>query len=369
MKVLPTFRNSYLDVLRGLAIVGVVGVHSGQLLSRCVEVNSNFLNFLAYGKYGVEVFFFVSGCLLADIYGRTSVRLGKRYYLKRIVRIYPLWIVFLLINLLLQILLWQRNKPNFIDHFGTPGQALTYAIILGATFTLFVNPHLWNGVIPGGWSIQAEVGHYLLFPFLKKFGILSVSFVLIIVNICTWSISKSVLIDDLNSTFSKSGVLIGRWLRLGLYNTFTFFLIGIIFTYISKEFRGRSFSSQSHKRKTLDSMVFASLLISLGIVPCPFGNSLEALFYLVFNLIAGFLILRVNLLTVMLCKIGKVSYFIYFCHFLVLRFASYFVGDLCKIENQSVLIFCVLTVTMGISFLLAIFSMRYIENPFMLLVN
>jgi peptidoglycan/LPS O-acetylase OafA/YrhL len=271
--------------------------------------------------------------------------------------------------LLLQILLWQKNKPNFIDYFGTPGHALTYALIFGATFTLFINPHLWNSVIPGGWSIQAEVGHYLLFPFLKKFGILPVSLVLIIVNISTWSISKSVPNDDLNSAFSQSGILVGSWLRLGLYNTFTFFLIGIIFSYVYKEFRGWSFSSQTYKHKALDSLVFASLLVSLVIVPCPFGNSLEALFYLVSNLIVGFFVLKFNFLTLMLCKIGKVSYFIYFCHFLVLRFASYFVGDLCNIENQLVLFLCVFTVSIGISFLLATLSMKYIEKPFMLLVK
>lgn len=66
-------RNSYLDVLRGLAIVGVVSVHSIQYTELIIIEHSGpqsgtLTYFLSYGKYGVELFFFLSGFLLMSLY-------------------------------------------------------------------------------------------------------------------------------------------------------------------------------------------------------------------------------------------------------------------------------------------------------------
>lgn len=60
---LITERSYWLDVLRGLAIFGVVAVHSIQLTDNIVLQNkSNFFSWLiGLGQYGVELFFFCRG--------------------------------------------------------------------------------------------------------------------------------------------------------------------------------------------------------------------------------------------------------------------------------------------------------------------
>jgi peptidoglycan/LPS O-acetylase OafA/YrhL len=58
-------------------------------------------------------------------------------------------------------------------------------IVLTLSFTLFFSASLWNSVIPGGWSIQAEVAHYILFPFIRRRSLNSVLKIVAVVNIFT----------------------------------------------------------------------------------------------------------------------------------------------------------------------------------------
>ena len=78
-------RNSWLDVLRGLAIFGVVSVHSihttDVFIAQSVK-SSDFSFLMSLGKYGVELFFFLSGWLLASIYGLSGNKVGKPYWVR-----------------------------------------------------------------------------------------------------------------------------------------------------------------------------------------------------------------------------------------------------------------------------------------------
>ena len=98
-------RNEWLDVVRGLAILGVVTVHAMGASNSVVQNHGGHLNDIVtniseYGKYGVELFFFLSGWLLVSIYGSdSSLKLGRSYWYRRAARIYPLWILFFLSNI------------------------------------------------------------------------------------------------------------------------------------------------------------------------------------------------------------------------------------------------------------------------------
>ena len=70
-------RNPWLDVLRGIAIVGVLSVHTIQTTDPLVtglggSTSNTFSNIMSLGQYGVEVFFFLSGWLMAALYGNPS---------------------------------------------------------------------------------------------------------------------------------------------------------------------------------------------------------------------------------------------------------------------------------------------------------
>ena len=84
----------------------------------------------------------------------------------------PLWILFIALGILEARIIGKgpwlaaRNVPeggNSLVH--TP----LFIWILSLTFTLWLVDSLWNTVMPGGWSIQAEIAHYLAFPIIRKY--------------------------------------------------------------------------------------------------------------------------------------------------------------------------------------------------------
>ena len=85
-----------LDGLRGIAILLVVFYH-----------NFGFINYFFFGWLGVDLFFVLSGFLITDILLKSSGRPGflKNFYVRRVLRIFPLYyltlfIFFILIPLL-----------------------------------------------------------------------------------------------------------------------------------------------------------------------------------------------------------------------------------------------------------------------------
>ncbi|CAN2173166.1 Acyltransferase 3 [Candidatus Nanopelagicaceae bacterium] len=94
-------RNLQVDILRGLAILGVVAVHSVQVTNELIsgKLSERLTYTLSLGKYGVELFFCISGFLLFSIYGLQTTSLPKSYLRRRAARILPLWIAFLVIGM------------------------------------------------------------------------------------------------------------------------------------------------------------------------------------------------------------------------------------------------------------------------------
>jgi peptidoglycan/LPS O-acetylase OafA/YrhL len=63
---LPRTRIDYLDILRGIAIFGVVTFHTIQLTNEIVTIHAGqpksiITDFFNLGAYGVELFFVLSG--------------------------------------------------------------------------------------------------------------------------------------------------------------------------------------------------------------------------------------------------------------------------------------------------------------------
>lgn len=164
-----TEKSLWLDVLRGLAIFSVVAVHSVLTADPIVLDNKSelFFRLICLGKYGVELFFFLSGWLLASIYGLQGKRLGKDYWARRAGRIYPLWLLFLFIGFLR----WEFTNygnlapPNkAIESQSTFLHSTPGVLLLTLSFTLFVSASLWNGVIPGDGLYKLKLLTTYFFP-------------------------------------------------------------------------------------------------------------------------------------------------------------------------------------------------------------
>lgn len=136
---------------------------------------------------GVSYFFLLSGFILSSVYYKNTEDLNrKQYYLKRFVRIYPVYLLALLILIsflfltnqfidfkavFLQIFLLQAWFPNFIQTLNIPS-----------------------------WSLSVEIFFYLLFPFLiANLKQIRKKWLLILISLSFWFLSLVIYYYGLNS--------------------------------------------------------------------------------------------------------------------------------------------------------------------------
>jgi peptidoglycan/LPS O-acetylase OafA/YrhL len=368
----PSDRNLLLDNLRGLAILGVLAVHSVYTVNTFTPHGDNdyFTYMMGLGKYGVELFFFISGALMFSIYGLSGSLKERRFWLRRILRIYPLWIFFLLMWMILgfqfdfggvhSILESETGLNQFSHSFGG-------IFIFGSTFTLFLSAPLWNTVIPGGWSIQAEMFHYFCFAVLRKIKLEILLLSLSFMNFATLVIQS--LYSPDNSPGSIPAVLIESWIRSGFYSSLSFFTLGILFGLISQN------NSTYSMRDTLSGALgnkhwtLAFFLLSIFLIPTPFGYTVEAFGYVLIMVCVGWIGLSMKSVSKSLSYLGKYSYFVYFVHFLILdllvKFTKTLNFDTSFEQSQKIFFFVFYVLTLFFSIVCAIPSMRYFEGPLM----
>jgi peptidoglycan/LPS O-acetylase OafA/YrhL len=142
-----------LDCLRALAISGVLFAHGFGLLYPQLPA---WFGLLGHGGfYGVELFFVLSGFLIGRILIRYDSDLGKTstvsvFYIRRWFRTLPLFWLFLVLNVLLEI--WIKGHPLSL------GEVLEHGFFL-RTLTAY-HPTFF----PESWSLAIEEWFYLLFP-------------------------------------------------------------------------------------------------------------------------------------------------------------------------------------------------------------
>jgi peptidoglycan/LPS O-acetylase OafA/YrhL len=375
-------RNPWIDILRGIAIFAVVAVH--------VIANSNdvtysitggkymsefFENTLNYGVYGVELFFFLSGWLLVSIYGinkNQKFELGS-YWKRRLARIMPLWILFIALGILEAEItgkgpwLAARNVPeggNSLVH--TP----LFIWILSLTFTLWLVDSLWNTVMPGGWSIQAEIAHYLAFPIIRKYD-KSFLFKIWAVSYFIFSIIEETKHLYLNITFV--GRILEALFRLNFLSNSLFFILGIVAFTVYNNWKSGAGHSEFITSAKKNGIFIVLATLTTFFAPLTYGRTIDALGFIFVSVVVTSAIIHMKLLKKMFLALGKYSYFIYFCHFKVLTLMRFLLQDSTGkfkidvtpstlVEPLLFLIFFV--VTLMVSILLAIPSHKYFERYF-----
>lgn len=161
-----------LDGLRGLAIALVMGIHFGvgaDLPKHWPGDLSLWLERVCYvGWSGVDLFFVLSGFLITSILiaSRDQPAYFRRFYARRALRIFPLYVTALTLALLVLPRAWPTLAPTLLaEAMHEPVWLWTYTLNIANTFGWLVNA----GILAQMWSLAIEEQFYAVWPFVVRF--------------------------------------------------------------------------------------------------------------------------------------------------------------------------------------------------------
>ena len=296
-------RSHTLDALRGLAIAGVIAIHVSQAFPSGLRM----VDFaFSSGWVGVNVFYFVSAmtmCLMW-IQRETELHPARKFYIRRFLRIAPLF--WLAIPLYLTL---NGSGPSFNAPFGIgPVQ-----VILSALFLHGFWPDSVNSVVPGDWSIAAEMTFYLVFPaVIVSFGArrhlyLVLAILLYLFNVCVFKPQAYAFF--LVYYGADHAAFVWNVLHLGFLNQLPIFLTGCSLFFALRDGFAKS-----------DAAIFVGW-ISLAFVADRMTGSHE-FNYLLINLFLGAFVfgcIRFALRFRPIEALGRNSYSMYLSHFAIIH--------------------------------------------------
>ena len=349
-----------LDALRGWAILGVVAVHSTEL----IPPKSLFLaNLFDHGKKGVQLFFVVSAIsLLFSLQSRWTMERNpvRNFFLRRYFRIAPLFYVAIVLSLWFDGLTPRDAAPDGLHWWYVP---LTF---------LFANgwfPQAQNSVVPGGWSIAAETTFYLCLPFLfRRIRDLRGALVLFALGILWSFLWKLGMYRALAGLYPGDHFQIVRvFVYLHFFGQLPVFFAGILaFQWLRAPPTGRSGVARWVGALTLPVLVIGESLT---------GKELNHLAYAAACAIFAISLIRFEstrsspFLHPVIVAFGTRSYGIYLCHFYVLRAMAAIKGPMESafpdLPGQWTWPLGILLVVYAASFGIASGLQRWLERPSM----
>ena len=285
------------DFLRGLAILGVICVHSVQSFPS----NIGFIDFaFSIGRFGVQMFFFVSAITMCYMWKRREGEANpvQKFYLRRLFRIAPFFWLAIPIYLIV----------NGLDGIETKH------VILTALFLHGLLPESISSVVPGGWSIAVEMTFYVFFPFLmtnvKENRKLYIYLGAIIWMFNTFIFKKLVMEAFAVNADNIQTAIVHDYLALNFINQSPIFLLGCYLYFVL------------NNKPKFGEIAFLCLWVL-------FGGGLRLMYgisgvgflmqYMAIGVIV-FICTKVNVRSKVIESLGRNSYAIYLTHFLVLHY-------------------------------------------------
>ncbi len=146
-----------LQLLRYLAAIIVVGYHIEESLTS--RTSYNIYGLFSYGNIGIDIFFVISGFIIALTTSKTSndskLIQARSFILKRFIRIVPIYWLYTLLKIAMVLLLPALALRTELQ---------TEHIITSMLFIPDMAPwELMQPILPVGWTLNFEILFYLIF--------------------------------------------------------------------------------------------------------------------------------------------------------------------------------------------------------------
>lgn len=139
-----------IQYLRGFAALIVVLFHTNKAL--ITHIFPNEVNYFNWGESGVDLFFIISGFIMAYITYDKNINI-RDFFLKRAIRIYPIYWVYVTIALIIFLI-----NPNLINRSSNSPTLVAPSYLL-VPYTEFTN------LVLVAWTLIYEIHFYFIFAF------------------------------------------------------------------------------------------------------------------------------------------------------------------------------------------------------------
>lgn len=343
---------SGLNGLRAIAAFSVVISHVN-LLPGIADfgIPSIFLFSTTLAAYAVTLFFVISGFLITyllvkelESFQRVAI---SKFYMRRILRIWPIYYLFIIIALIVYLILGKH------DVFQNP--LIWFYILFSANFPFFLKLGGIN-ILFHYWSIGVEEQFYLFWPWivrLKSINLFKTTALLFII----FTMIKVVLWYF----FRAESV----WYKIFYVNRFNCMMIGAMGAILYFKNNRQFIGFFSNKIVQFIAWTFF-ILVSIDFIHIPLPIAHEIISVAALCMIIGQVNVKnrlINLENGFFDFIGKISYGIYVIHPLVIMLLSIFFKDI-DIEQNTKIVLVFISVLLS-TILLAFISYNYYEKPFL----
>ena len=358
---------SGINGFRFIAALAVIITH--------IELLKGFFGFKSYwsnpiifnlGGMGVYFFFVLSGFLITylllvekDKYGQIAI---KQFYIRRILRIWPLYYLIILLGFFVlprfNIFHISYLEDSFYKNFGA--NLLLYILILpNLAFSLF--PAVPN--IGQLWSIGVEEQFYIMWPWLvsKSKNIVKT---LIIFTVCL--IVTKILVLILGKFYSNTSWY-GPLKMLVAMSKFECMAIGGIGAYLL------------FTKRTILNFIYNKLILVISIILIPVliyitPNKLQDGIHIIYSLLFLIIILNVSnknqsnkFDSKFFNYLGGISYGIYMYHFMIIPTVLFFCKNYLTLNSELLANVFIYTLSILITILISGLSYHFFEYPFIAL--
>jgi peptidoglycan/LPS O-acetylase OafA/YrhL len=332
-----------LDGLRCLSILAVIWHHTRPAALNDVPI-------LQHGHMGVDLFFVVSGFLITTLLLREREASGdislKRFYIRRTLRIFPLYFTVLLAYIGL-VLLFDRHTPAGRAFFANLPYFATY------TSNWFLTYNNERIIFYFVWSLAAEEQFYLFWPTVEKRLGPRNAVIFVILLLAAVTIAAAGVLDRLLPPPTLAHRIVTRFpVAIGL---------GVLLAHVLDDRRSFRWAAALLGRRASALVAFVALALSMRA-----AAPSEWLVHLAMTALVGAVVIREdNLLAPVLrwrpiAHIGVVSYGMYLLHMLCCNLARR-VLERARIHQP----LAPFIATTAVTIVVASVSFRYYESFFL----